>query len=121
MSRGLYIVAAVVELGAGLLFLIVPSFAVGLIGGSSSRVGVLVARVFGAAACTLGGLCWAAAGKRGSNLARALSFAMLGYNAVVTLLLLDAQRASGVGVLSILVVVHGVLAVGFGAVVVARR
>ncbi len=123
MNRFVFMTSAMVELGAGALFLIVPSFAAGLAGAALGSVEILLARVFGAAACTLGGLCWAATQKKGSPFARNLAIGMLGYNGVVALLLVDARISGVMPVLltTVLSVMHGLLFLAFSALVIGRK
>ena len=85
----LYATTAVVELGAGLALLCLPSSAVDLLLGASleAPAALAVARVGGVALLTLGLACWLARDDIRSPAARALVSAMVLYNLGVVLIL----------------------------------
>jgi len=79
----------VIEVGAGLALLCVPSAAVQILLGAPFEApeGVAVARVGGAALLALGVACWLARGDSSSRAARGLVAAMVIYNIGVALVL----------------------------------
>jgi hypothetical protein len=96
----LYAATAVIEVGAGLALLCIPSTAVQILLGAPFEApeGVAVARVGGAALLALGVACWLARGDTKSRAARGLVAAMLIYNLGVALILGTAGiRLSPVG------------------------
>lgn len=80
--KTLHAVSAVIELGAGLALLVIPSPAVTLLLGVAlnSPVELTVARVGGAGLLSLGVACWMARGEVESGAARGIVVAMLFYN-----------------------------------------
>jgi len=100
--RALATVTAVLELGAGLGILVIPSLAGMILLGSSlsTPVELTIARVAGVALLALGVAFWFARHDEQSHAARALVGAMLLYNAGVVAVLLYAGVGlglSGVG------------------------
>jgi len=85
----LYATTAVVEMGAGLALLCLPSSAVDLLLGAplEAPAALAVARVGGVALLTLGLACWLARDDIHSPAARALVSAMVLYNLGVVLIL----------------------------------
>lgn len=85
----LYATTAVIELGAGLALLCLPSAAVDLLLGTplEAPAAFTVARVGGAGLLTLGVACWLARGDTQSLGARGLLTAMVVYNLAVALIL----------------------------------
>jgi hypothetical protein len=84
-----HVVTAVIELGAGLALLCLPSVTVELLLGARLDAPVLlaVARVAGVALLTLGVACWLASRDTGSRAARGLVAAMVIYNLGVAVIL----------------------------------
>ena len=91
----LYAATAVIEVGAGLALLCVPSAAAALLLGRplEASAALTVARVGGAGLFTLGVACWLARSDANSLAARGLVTAMLIYNLGVALIL----GAAGIG------------------------
>ena len=113
--RNLLIVTAVIEAGAGVGMVIVPSALTTLLVGSSldSPGALIVARVAGAALLALGVACWLARHDGQSRAARGLVSAMLVYNLGTASVLAYAGiglRLSGVGIWPA-VVLHAAMAV----------
>ena len=80
--RNLHAISALIELGAGLALVIVPSAVVKLLLGSplDAPVAIAVGRLAGAALLALGVACWLASGETKSRAAKGLIVAMLIYN-----------------------------------------
>jgi hypothetical protein len=113
--RKLLTVTAVVEAGAGLGILALPSVASSLVLGSpSDTVSALVfARIAGLALLALGGVCWLARHDEGARAVRGLVGAMALYNVGVSALLAHAalvREAFGVALWPV-VVGHAVMGV----------
>ena len=87
--KTLHIVTALIEAGAGVALVAVPSFAVQLLLGSplDAPAAVILGRVAGAALFTLGVACWFASGDTKSRAARGLVAGMLLYNVGVAFIL----------------------------------
>ena len=96
--RRLLLVSSVIELGAGLALVLIPSRAVLLLLGAQldAPVALVLGRVAGAALASLGVACWHARGAPGVA-ARAVVVAMLVYNVAVAVLLLGARLGTGLG------------------------
>jgi xanthine/uracil permease len=114
LVKNLHTVSAVIELGAGLALLAVPSIAVRLLLGSEiSRAVVPLGRIAGAALLALGVACWLASGETKSCAARGLVVAMLVYNfgAVIVLGAAGIQLPTVGVALWPAVILHAVMAV----------
>jgi hypothetical protein len=113
--RSLFIVTAVIEVGAGLVLVSLPALAVRLLLGSSPDTSTLmvVGRVAGAALLALGVACWLARHDDKSLAAAALVAAMVMYNSSAVAIL--ALAGLGPGPTGLLlwpaVVVHGAMAI----------
>ena len=112
----LYAATAVIEVGAGLALLLIPSAAVQILLGAPFEApeALAVARVGGAALLALGVACWLARGDTKSRAARALVAAMLIYNVGVALVLgIAGIRLSPVGFVlwPAAVVLHAAMAI----------
>ncbi|MFI5154160.1 MAG: hypothetical protein ACHQET_12545 [Chitinophagales bacterium] len=84
-----FIISALIESGAGLIFLIAPSMAVSILLGSSiNAVGIMLGRVAGAALFSLAIVCWFARKNEESRTTKGLGVAMLFYNLTVSGILL---------------------------------
>ncbi len=94
--NGLYAATAVIEVGAGLALLCLPSAAANLLLGTplEAPAALTVARVSGAALLTLGVACWHARKDTESPAATGLVTAMVFYNLGVTLILAIAGTQS---------------------------
>ena len=90
----LYAATAVIEVGAGLALLCIPSAAVQILLGApfEAPAALAVARVGGAALLALGVACWLARGDTKSRAARGLVAAMVIYNLGVALILADCRH-----------------------------
>jgi hypothetical protein len=100
--NSLYVTTAVIEAGAGLALLRLPSTAAKLLLGTPLQepAACVVARVGGAGLLTLGVACWLARSDTQSSAARALVTAMVIYNLVVAVVLAAAGlRSQPVGVI----------------------
>jgi hypothetical protein len=115
MKKSLFVVTAVIEVGAGLALMIWPSTAAMLLLGSSldNPVGLTLGRVAGAALLALGVACWLARHDAESRPAVGLIVAMLLYNSAAVLFL--AVASIGVGLFGIAlwpaVTLHAAMAV----------
>ena len=114
--NALYTATAVIEVGAGLALLCIPSAAVQILLGAPFEApeGVAVARVGGAALLALGVACWLARSDTKSRAARGLVAAMVIYNVGVAIVLAAAGiRLSPVGFVlwPAAVVLHAVMAI----------
>jgi hypothetical protein len=93
-NRNLLIVSTLIELGAGVALLAVPSLVADLLLGEglSAPPALVVARVAGGALSSLGIMCWL--GRNGERRAQSqLAAGMLFYNLAVTLVLVYARIA----------------------------
>ena len=111
--KNLLVLTAVIEAGAGLVFLITPSVAVMLLFGSSpdAPVALMVTRLTGAALVTLGVACWLAGRDLESRAAAAVVAAMLFYNLAALAILVAAGIRGLVGItLWLGVVLHSAMA-----------
>jgi hypothetical protein len=112
--KHLLILTAVIEAGAGLVFLLVPSVAAMLLFGSSldAPVAQMVTRLTGAALITLGIACWLACRGLESRAAAGVVAAMLFYNLAAFVILVAAGISRLVGItLWLGVVLHSAMAV----------
>ena len=119
----LFIVTAVIEVGAGLTLLVAPALVIRLLFGSAVDVfpAASIARLTGAALLSLGAACWWARHEERSAASRALVGAMLIYNAAaVSLGIVGALGALGPPQWAV-VVLHGALAIWCAWVVADRR
>jgi len=97
----LYVTTAVIEAGAGLALLCLPSSAAKLLLGTALQQpsACVVARVGGAGLLTIGIACWLARSDTESSAARGLVTALVVYNLVVALVLAAAGlRSQPVGI-----------------------
>jgi hypothetical protein len=113
--KNLLTLEAVIEVGAGLGMVVLPSLLVTLLLGSSldTPVALTVARVAGVALLALGIACWLARHDGQSRAARGLLGAMVVYNAGVFMVLAYAGIAlglSGIGLWPV-AVVHAAMTV----------
>ena len=100
--NSLYVTTAVIEAGAGLALLCLPSAAAKLLLSTPLQEpsACVVARVGGAGLLTLGVACWLARNDAQSSAARGLLAAMVVYNLVVALVLAAAGlRSKPVGII----------------------
>jgi hypothetical protein len=105
------LVSAVMEVGAGLVLLLVPALVIGpLFGVSGSGAGVAIGRLAGASLLSLGAACWWARHDAASAGSRALVSGMLIYNAAVVALVLSASFGPLGAPLLALAVLHGAMA-----------
>ena len=113
--KGLLIVTAVIELGAGVALLCFPSATVALLLGSllDTPAAMNLARVAGAALFALGVACWLARDDRQSRAARGLLSAMVLYNlGAVVILGAAGIRSQPVGIgLWLAVILHAVMTI----------
>ena len=114
--NALYAATAVIEVGAGMALLCMPTAAVQILLGAPFEApeGVAVARVGGAALLALGVACWLARGDTKSRAARGLVAAMVIYNLGVALVLGIAgirSMPAGVVLWPAAVVLHAVMAI----------
>ena len=102
-TKSLLIVSAVVEMGAGFLFLIAPSPTAKLLLGAGlvSPESMLVGRVAGAALLSIGLICWVEGNRDRSASAIGLVAGLLVYNAAVIVLFAYAAlvgKMNGIGI-----------------------
>jgi hypothetical protein len=100
--NSLYVTTAVIEAGAGLALLCLPSAAAKLLLGTPLQEipSCVVARVGGAGLLTIGVACWLARNDTQSSAARALVTALVIYNLVVAFVLAAAGlRSQPVGII----------------------
>lgn len=112
--KNLLILTAMIEAGAGLVFLLVPSVAAMLLFGASpaAPVALMVTRLTGAALITLGLACWLACRDLESRVAAGVVAAMLFYNLAALAILVAAGIRGLVGItLWLGVILHSVMAV----------
>jgi|SRR5271157_1586582 len=113
-QRNLFITTALIEVGAGLSLLCLPTLVIWLLlaVGEPSPEALIVGRVGGAGLLAIGVACWLARDDRGSRSQRALLWGTLVYNigACVVLAYAGSMRMSGV-VLWPAVVLHAALTV----------
>ena len=113
--KNLLTLEAVIEVGAGLGMVVLPSVLVTLLLGSSldTPVALTVARVAGVALLALGIACWLARHDGQSRAARGLLGAMVVYNAGVFMVLAYAGIALGLQSIGLwpVVVVHAAMTV----------
>ena len=112
----LYAATAVIEAGAGLALLSLPSTAVDLLLGTplETTAALTVARIGGAALFTLGTAFWLARGDTQSPASRGLVAAMVLYNLGAVFILSAAgirSRSVGVALWPAAVVLHAVMAI----------
>jgi hypothetical protein len=123
--KNLLTLTAVIELGAGLAFVVLPSIAIVLLLGSSleTSAAVTIGRLAGAALLALGVACWLARFDSQSRAATGLVAAMLVYNLAAVVLLAWAGIGSGlIGVaLWPAVVLHATMAVWCAASLRSKR
>jgi len=95
--KALLIVTALIEAGAGLALMALPSAAVWLLFGTplDAPTATAVGRVAGAALLSLGVACWLARHDAQSRAATGLTAAMLFYNTAVVAVLAHAGLVSG--------------------------
>ena len=114
--NALYAATAVIEVGAGMALLCMPTAAVQILLGAPFEApeGVAVARVGGSALLALGVACWLARGDTKSRAARGLVAAMVIYNLGVALVLGIAgirSMPAGVVLWPAAVVLHAAMAI----------
>ena len=114
--NALYAATAVIEVGAGLALLCIPSAAVQILLGAPFEApeALAVARVGGTALLALGVACWLARGDTKSRAARGLVTAMVIYNLGVALILgIAGIRSSPAGFVlwPAAVVLHAAMAI----------
>jgi len=113
--KNLFILTAVIEAGAGLVFFLLPSVAATLLFGSplDAPVAFMVTRLTGAALITLGVACWLARLDLESRAAAGLVAAMLFYNLAALFILAYAGFGLGLvgATLWLGVVLHSSMAV----------
>lgn len=117
----LFVVTAIIEVGAGLALLVAPAILLRLVFDTPSSVPATgVARLAGVALLSLGAACWYARDAEWGAASRALGVAMLTYNAGVAALVL----AGALGALGLLqwsaLLIHAAMAIWCARVVAAR-
>jgi hypothetical protein len=110
--HGFLVASAVLEAGAGLALLLMPSPVLTLLLASpASRDAVAVGRLAGAALLSLGAACWWSRADADSSASRALVAGMSVYNAAVIAIVLTGSFGSpGRLVLAVAAVLHAAMA-----------
>lgn len=107
----LFVVTALIEIGAGVALLVAPAMVITLVFGPSEvQPAAAMAQLAGAALLALGAACWWARHDGGSLASRALISGLLIYNAAVVGLVFSGSLGSINPLLWALVVVHGSMA-----------
>lgn len=108
----LFLVTALMEVGAGLALLVVPALVLGFVlGASGGQIGVAIARLAGVALLSLGAACWWARHDGGSAASHGLVSGLLIYNAGVVVIALSGSFGSLTPPLWATVVLHGAMTV----------
>ena len=108
----LFVVTALMEVGAGVALLVVPSLVLDLVlGVSGSQTGSAIARLAGVALVSLGVACWRARHDRGSAASHGLVSGLLIYNAGVVVIVLSGSFGALTPPLWAAVVLHGAMTV----------
>jgi hypothetical protein len=116
-----FMATAVMEVGAGLAFLVAPALAVRLLfGPAETQAAVAIARLAGAALLSLGAACWWARHDEGSASSRGLISGLLIYNAVVVALVLAGTFGSLGPLLWAFAILHGAMALWCARLLQAR-
>jgi hypothetical protein len=111
----LFAVTAAMEVGAGLVLLVAPALAIGLLfGDSANQTAVAVGRLAGIALTAIGTACWWARRDVASAASRGLVCGLLLYNAGVAVLVLSGGLGPTTPLLWAAVVAHTVMAVWCG-------
>ncbi len=106
------VVSALMEVGAGLALLAVPSAAIGLVFDfSGMEGGIVVGRVAGAALLSIGAACWWARHDGSSTSARALVRGLLLYNAAIVALVVSSSLGPPGALLWAIAALHGAMAI----------
>ena len=107
-------VKALIEIAAGLAFLVVPALPIGLLVGETPATATeAIGRVAGAGLLSLGLVCWWQRGADAAG-ARSIVAGMLVYNAAIVVLVLSGSLGSlGLWLLSV-AATHGLMAVWGG-------
>ena len=123
LSR-LLAIGAVLEIAVGLGLLVIPSpLSMLLLGAPLSGIGLVVARIGGGGLLALGIACWFARSTPTSRAGFGVAAALLTYNLIACVTLVEAAISLGTPALSLgVAVLHGLLAVGLlGTLVVGAR
>jgi hypothetical protein len=106
-----FVASAVMEVGAGLALLAVPTLVIALVFGTSgTETGVAIGRLAGAALLALGASCWWARHDRGHVASRALMSGMLIYNTAVVALVVAGSLGPRGPLLWAVALLHGAMA-----------
>jgi hypothetical protein len=108
----LFAVTAVLEVGAGLAFLVAPALVISLLFGPSElQTAVAIGRLAGAALISLGAACWWARHDDVSSASRGLVNSLLIYNAAVVALVLAGRLGARNPLMWALALTHAAMAV----------
>ena len=108
----LFVVTAVIEVGAGVALLVAPAFIIALLFSPSEfEAAVAMGRLAGAALLSLGAACWWARRDGSSPASRGLMSGMLIYNVAVVALIFSGSLGSISPLLSAVIVLHGTMAI----------
>ena len=107
----LFVVTALLEIGAGVVLLVAPAMVITLVfGPSEMQPAAAMGRLAGAALLALGAACWWARHDGNSLASRALMSGLLIYNAAVVGLVFSGSMGSISPFLWAVIVVHGSMA-----------
>jgi hypothetical protein len=108
----LFVVTAVMEVGAGVALLVAPAIIISLLfGPSEAEAAIALGRLAGAALVSLGAACWWARHDGGGAASRGLVSGLLIYNAAVVALVLSGSLGSISPLLWAAVVLHGAMTI----------
>lgn len=111
MTAQFFVVTAVMEVAAGLAFLVAPALVIRLLFSPSEiQTAVAIARPAGAALLSLGAACWWARHDGNSVASKALVSGLLIYNAAVVALVLAGNFGSVGPLLWAIALLHGAMA-----------
>jgi len=107
-----FVVTAVMEVGAGLAFLMVPALVISLLFAPSAiQTAAAIGRLAGAALLSLGVACWWARHDVGGAASRGLVSGLMIYNAAVVALVLFGNFGSPGALLWAVALVHAAMAI----------
>jgi len=110
--KQILVASALLETGAGLVLLVAPAMAIGLVFDlPGAGAGVFIGRIAGAALLSLGAACWLARLDGGSAALRGLVTGMLIYNAAIVALVVTSTLGPPGQILWSIAALHGAMAI----------